>query len=440
MKPSKTKKLAYFGILVLIIFVCSELAAFVGYSISQGSLFSWSHFDRLRHEIAEPPSTDKIATNQGGMGNRTKNEVLHPYLGYVIQYADKNCPDFGFCDSKTVNKEGAPIIPKTDDNFIVGVFGGSFAHQTPLLSTKAFFEQELKTIPALSGKTVVIIPVALGGYKQPQTLMALNYFLSLGAHFDIVINIDGFNEVALPARETFGRNVYPFFPRLWHRRVRKVTDFELLSLRGSIEYFTKKQRQWSQRFIDHPVRYSVIGNLLWQYNNKRWANKISQVQNAIIEYNERKDVRKKRKRLSFVASGPKYEFKSNPEFYADLARNWSRSSLQMSAITRAYGFEYFHFLQPNQYVENSKPMSDEEKANAIIEKHPYRKGVIRGYPELIKEGKWLSGKGVNFYDLTQMFASNTAILYRDACCHLNQQGYDLIIKEIVREIKAAYTP
>ena len=172
MNPSKTKKLAYSGILVLIIYLCSELTAFAGYSISQGSLFSWSRFDRLRQEIAPPPTTDKVVTNQGGTGNRITKEVLHPYLGYVIQYADKNCPDFGFCDSKTVNKKGAPIIPKTDDNFIVGVFGGSFAHQTPLLSTNAFFEQELKTIPALSGNTVVIIPVALGGYKQPQTLMA----------------------------------------------------------------------------------------------------------------------------------------------------------------------------------------------------------------------------------------------------------------------------
>ncbi len=126
-----------------------------------------------------------------------------------------------------------------------------------------------------------------------------------------------------------------------------------------------------------------------------------------------------------------YKFKSKPEFYADLARNLSLSSLQMSTITRAYEFEYFHCLQPNHYVNNSKPMSDEEKANAIIEKHPYRKGVIRGYPELINEGKWLIEKGVNFYDLTQMFASNTAILYRDPCCHLNQQGYGLVIKKIV---------
>jgi len=174
--PSKTKKLAYSGLSIPIIYLCSELAAFAGYKISQGSLFSWSRFELLRHDIAEPAATDKVTTNQGGMGNRSRKEVLHPYLGYVIQYADKNCPDFGFCDDETVNKKGAPIIPKTDDNVIVGVFGGSFAHQTLLLSTTTFFEQELNTIPALSRKSIMTVLLALGGYKQSQTLMALNYF------------------------------------------------------------------------------------------------------------------------------------------------------------------------------------------------------------------------------------------------------------------------
>ena len=33
------------------------------------------------------------------------------------------------------------------------------------------------------------------GYKQPQQLMAYNYLLSLGAEFDAVINIDGYNVI-----------------------------------------------------------------------------------------------------------------------------------------------------------------------------------------------------------------------------------------------------
>ena len=35
------------------------------------------------------------------------------------------------------------------------------------------------------------------GYKQPQQALVLAYFLSIGQPFDLVINIDGLNEVAL---------------------------------------------------------------------------------------------------------------------------------------------------------------------------------------------------------------------------------------------------
>ena len=44
-----------------------------------------------------------------------------------------------------------------------------------------------------------LVPLCLSheGYKQPQQLLVLAYFLSIGQPFDLVVNIDGFNEVAL---------------------------------------------------------------------------------------------------------------------------------------------------------------------------------------------------------------------------------------------------
>ena len=365
-----------------------------------------------------------------------KREVIHPYLGFVIEYGDTDCPDFGFCDNRTRGKNRAPFVTKNDDNFIIAILGGSFAHQLPILSSKGILENMLGRFPQLRGKEIVIIPIALGGYKQPQQLMALNYFLSLGAHFDIVINVDGFNEVALPAIETYGKGIYPFFPRMWNRRVAKVTPFELLSLAGSMAYFKKKQRRWSERFIDSPLRYSVIGNLVWQLNNNRWARKLEQAENSFTQY---KQSRKKTKSSHrYVAKGPAYEFSTKDRFYEDLATNWARSSLQMAYVSQAYGAKYFHFLQPNQYFENSKPMTAEEREAAIFERHPYRQGVIRGYPKLIDEGRWLQERGVDYHDLTMIFARNEEVLYRDHCCHLNQRGYDLVLEKIGTVILSSY--
>lgn len=79
---------------------------------------------------------------------------------------------------------------------LVGIFGGSVARQccdqgAPRLAAL------LEWSPRFAGREVV--PLCLGheGYKQPEQLLVLAYLLSLGQQFDLVINIDGFNEVAL---------------------------------------------------------------------------------------------------------------------------------------------------------------------------------------------------------------------------------------------------
>ena len=51
----------------------------------------------------------------------------------------------------------------------------------------------LERLPAFEGKRVEIVCTALGGYKQPQQLFSLMYFLALGGHFDVWVNLDGFN-------------------------------------------------------------------------------------------------------------------------------------------------------------------------------------------------------------------------------------------------------
>ena len=49
----------------------------------------------------------------------------------------------------------------------------------------------------LSGRKIDIVRLALPGQKQPQQLMTLAWVQSLGAEFDIVVNLDGYNEAVL---------------------------------------------------------------------------------------------------------------------------------------------------------------------------------------------------------------------------------------------------
>ena len=58
--------------------------------------------------------------------------------------------------------------------------------------------------------------------------------------------------------------------------------------------------------------------------------------------------------------------------------------------------------------------------------------VARGYPPLQKIGRDLPSQGINYFDLTGIFADHPETLYRDTCCHLNERGNELLAAEMVR--------
>jgi len=80
--------------------------------------------------------------------------------------------------------------------FLVGIFGGSVAHSFALQGGERLASQ-LSALPPLGGRPVRTLDFGSGGSKQPQQLFILAYLLHLEQRFDFVINLDGFNEVAL---------------------------------------------------------------------------------------------------------------------------------------------------------------------------------------------------------------------------------------------------
>jgi hypothetical protein len=71
---------------------------------------------------------------------------------------------------------------------------------------------------------------------------------------------------------------------------------------------------------------------------------------------------------------------------------------------------------------------------AINEAHPYAKSVRSGYPELRSRGRELVQRGVNFVDLTNVYANTREALYRDNCCHVNGDGQRLVVEAMARTI------
>jgi hypothetical protein len=96
------------------------------------------------------------------------------------------------------------------------------------------------------------------GWKQPQQPLALSYFLSLGAKYDVVMNLDGFNELALPFLNNLRAGVYPFFPRLWNLySSRLLSDTIILQSAEAIRLRQKEQEQ-KRFFSSHLFRHSNL--------------------------------------------------------------------------------------------------------------------------------------------------------------------------------------
>ena len=195
-KLRKAIKVIIINLVLLAVLI--ESVSITAYYFQTGTFF----YARSTRSI-DPALTMPEAVENGGGGQQINVQQLHPYFGYTDKAGIQHrlpylqtahaANNFGFASIYNY-----PFKKENPNQFIVGVFGGSVA------ANYAFFEIErrllaaaLKQLPAMADKEIIILPFAIGGYKQPQQLLVLSYFLSIGQEFDLVINIDGFNEVAL---------------------------------------------------------------------------------------------------------------------------------------------------------------------------------------------------------------------------------------------------
>lgn len=408
------RRFAFAVCMLLVMYAAVELLLFAAISIKFGRMFTFSGFEAQRREV-------NAGDDPFGMGDvparlRIHKEVVHPYLGYVYDPSVEQSSPYGISDA-------TPIRHRSDGKVIVGIFGGSFADD---ISYNMAGELADKLKPSFPGREFVVVKATIGGYKQPQQLMALNWFTALGGEFDIVINLDGFNDVALPALENVP-NTNPFFPRQWHLRMRTVPDTEFLATVGKIKFIDVVSAKWQSFFRTGPLRYSITANTIWRIGDQL-------LYNAAV--NQRAVLPRMSSINSYAAAGPPAQFENEGEMYSALGHLWEESSFQMNAIAKAKGIRYFHFLQPNQYVEGSKPMDAQERRVAIKEDHPYGVSVRKGYPVLRALGMELTKRGVTFVDLTNIYANNRDVLYRDNCCHVNTAGQRIIVDAMVKTIRS----
>jgi len=414
---SGRKRFAFNLLMLLGISVTVEVISLVILLINHGSLAILS---QRRHLAIEQDPFHPGGSFESPM-------VTHPYIGAVLQPKDDGgelsidgkyrITEFGFVD------DDLPLHKRSPDRVIVGIVGGSVAKQFSLSGTEILAD-ELSRSPGFAGKSFKFVRLASNGYKQPQQLMTINYVLSLGAEFDIVINLDGFNEAVLPGVDNIPFGVHSAYPRDWGKFVAAQTSPELIRMAGFISYLRQQQRdeaRWADAF---PSCYSPTTQLIWSIRNQQ--------RNGTMSHQIESLSRMAQHGSAYCRSGPPEHFESKEKVYENCTEIWSRSSLLLHQLCEAKGIRYFHFLQPNQYLADSKPMGKEEASRTIHKGHRYGVAVPVCYPLMQAEGKRLAAAGVAFTDFTDVFADHPEPVYSDSCCHLITTG-DLIIAKAMGE-------
>lgn len=389
----------------------AETGAWVGLSIVDRAPLTPG---RVAVRLERPATGDDLvaaALAEPGTGAERPWQSVHPYVGYVVD------PAAGW---PGVGSYGLPAAATTatPETVRVALFGGSLAmavwseHRAALARP---LEQAL-------GRPVAVENFALSAYKQPQQLMLLAFALVRGERFDVVVNLDGFNEAALPY-DGLPAGLDPLYPFQWNERAAPIHGPEALrALAGAMDAGDRRRRL-GRVVATGPWRYSPLGHLAWRVADgmvarreaawrRRWEEAAASAR-------------------SFRTHGAEPPASEEALFVLEV-EVWERASRQMHALVESADGRYYHFLQPNQYDEGSKPLGAEERALAVGPAGPGTGGwaVRHVYPRFSEAGRRLRADGIRFRDLRRIFADRPEPLWADDCCHPNAEGLRLIARRI----------
>jgi hypothetical protein len=342
---------------------------------------------------------------------------IHPYFGFITPPTYSNLP-----------------FKRTNDHqFLIGIFGGSVAQE--------FYDHEAKSHvlakvfqsqPEFQNKEIVFLKFANQAHKQPQELLILNYFLSLGQEFDMVINIDGFNEIALSylnnkaGTEVSMPNDYIFSPLITLAN----KDFSSEQLQLALQVLELKIKL--QGAINRMTECSLASCYVLRWTQAKYLLSQYQGKSQTLSLIRREEAKGSLVYLKKVAPPL-----SDPEALEGIVNLWFNSSRGMNDVLTARKIPYFEFIQPNQYHSTNRQFSSDEKKIAFDENSQFKEGTRKGYPNLLAKVSNLQAAGVKVFSAVEVFDDTKEIVYRDNCCHYNELGNDILARYIGQNILQA---
>jgi hypothetical protein len=350
-------------------------------------------------------------------GSLDEEDILHPYLGY----------------DTTGNVQGEAEITdyfakgKMDERYDILVLGGSVSGMFCGSGT----DELIKTLsgdPRYRRRSFHVIGRGRGGYKEPQQLIALQYYLSLGWHPSMVIFVDGFNEVALGA-ENLRAGVHPLYPSYSHWSP-VAFEGKLTGQKREIVKRSKARTAEARAFAERALSQgwansAVLGRLALAKLNRFAAENYKDTEEYFkITTHESPTPEQK---------GPPVSWTLDQGVNA-VVQSWVECSLSAAAMCRARAIQFVHVLQPNLLDAGSKPLTELEIRRGAAPP-AYADGVRAGYPLLREAGRKLVDGGVLFVDCTGIFKNNNNDIYMDNC-HFNAEGNRIMGEFVARAVLA----
>ncbi|EGK85673.1 hypothetical protein D0A34_20755 [Microcoleus vaginatus PCC 9802] len=411
-----------------IAFICLEALSLAFYFIKQKQFF----YTRTK-------AKEQVVEDIERLGIRVDESIverLHPFFGYVLNQG-------AFTNEKLklkVNKHGFfslyeyPFVKTNKKQFIIGVFGGSVANNFAVDEYKnQILSKKLQSYPEFADREIVVLNFGNGGYKQPQQLLILNYFLALGQELDLVINIDGFNEVALSnlnnkARVEIGMPSVQHIQPLTGLASNNVSP-EVMS---SIVQINENKKQLKAGIDKLETCQLALCHAVTSLQVKQLINHYQQ---AVVKY----DTQVKQSNSNPANSSIVYIPKADSVFedataFNKMASMWYQSSIGMNQILSSRKIKYFHFIQPNQYYPTKRAFTAKEKEIALNKESPYIEGVKKGYPVLLSKVDDLQKAGVNVFSAVNILDNTKETVYKDACCHYNSVGEEVLANYVSSSI------
>lgn len=423
------RTLALIGAWVLL----SEILSFAAGSVLVGRGF----VGRARAQRVAILDPRGAASQDGPADLKTPASIdyyaIHPFLGFVADPASTQGPvrdasgalevtDLGFFRrTKSETRDASKLIR-------VAVFGGSAAFLFGFGSADRF-QQLLAAGGDGEEREFAVETYAIPGYKQPQQLYALEYLLLMGKRFDVVLNLDGFNEIALGPTENVPQGTAAIYPRSWGHLVQQVPSPMVLAVAARLVVLREVRRAAASALSVPVVDSSSTAALVWYAIDRMVSPPIRDAETAMVNTANGA--------AGYASTGPPATQEDGDRALVDLVTIWKNSSLLMEQVCLANHIAYIHALQPNQYLPGSKPMGAVERAAAFREDSSYRHLVEAGYPQMIAAGDELRKLGVNFIDLTGAFTEISDQIYVDDFCHVNPRGNQILAERLAPIVRSS---